>query len=128
MFAARLLCLRKPTWQRTSVDFAFVPQTDSCAAAIAVRRTGFEGSERRDRTDDFFCRHNGTRVIRDVEVQLSVHHLVQVVGEAVLGELGREAAPREYRGACFTCAGAGSLAGIEDPARVDRADLRGERK
>ena len=92
------------------------PQTDACTAAIAVRRTGFEGSERRDRTDDFFCRHNGTRVIRDVEVQRSVHHLVRVVGEAVLGELGREAAPREYHGARFTCAGAGSLAGIEDPA------------
>src|SRR5215471_20416239 len=81
-------------------------QTDACTAAIAVRRTGFEGSERRDRTDDFF----------DVEVQRGVHHLVRVVGAAVLGELGREAAPREYRGALFTCAGAGSLAGIEDPA------------
>ena len=80
---------------RVSRQVRLVPQTDACTAAIAVRRTGFEGSERRDRTDDFFCRHNGTRVIRDVEVQRSVHHLVRVVGKAVLGELGREAAPRE---------------------------------
>jgi hypothetical protein len=56
------------------------------------------------------------RVVRMLVVQRGLRHLVRPVGEAVLGELGKDAAPRGYRGTRFTCVGSGSLAGIEDPA------------
>src|SRR5262249_30989297 len=41
-------------------------------------------SERRNRDDDFLCSHNGTGVVRHVDVERGVHHLVRVIRRRVL--------------------------------------------
>src|SRR5215468_11591429 len=40
--------------------------------------------ERRDRVDDFICGHNGTGVVRDIDVQGSAHLRIRVIRRRVL--------------------------------------------
>src|SRR5262245_14563635 len=37
------------------------------------------GSERRDRVDDLGCGHNGTRVVRDIDLESGVHLVIRVI-------------------------------------------------
>ena len=39
--------------------------------------------ERRDRVDDLSCGHNGTRVVRDIHVESSVHFFIRVIRSRV---------------------------------------------
>src|SRR5215475_134696 len=39
--------------------------------------------ERRDRVDDFICGHNGTGVIRDIDVESGVHLFIRVIRRCV---------------------------------------------
>src|SRR5215510_7471058 len=49
----------------------------------AVLRTDSKGLERRDRVDDFLCGHDGTGVVRDIDVESGVHLLIRVVRRCV---------------------------------------------
>ena len=44
----------------------------SAAAIVLVSK----GSEKRDGVDDFLCGHNSAGVIRDIDVERGVHHLI----------------------------------------------------
>jgi len=35
-----------------------------------------KGSERRNRVDDFLCAHHGAGVVRDIDVERGMHHLI----------------------------------------------------
>src|SRR6516162_1208076 len=41
-------------------------------------------SERRNRVDDFLCGHNGAGVVRDIDVECGVHHLVRGIRRGVI--------------------------------------------
>src|SRR5262245_47827242 len=43
----------------------------------------FKGLERRDRVYDVLCSHNGTGVVRDIDVESSVHLLIRVIRRCV---------------------------------------------
>src|ERR1700736_530322 len=49
----------------------------------AVLRNDPRGLERRDRVYDFLCGHNGTGVVRDIDVESGVHLLIRVIRRRV---------------------------------------------
>src|SRR4029434_7275853 len=49
----------------------------------SVLRTDSQDLERRDRVDDFICGHNGTGVVRDIDVESGVHLFIRVIRRRV---------------------------------------------
>src|SRR3974390_2723482 len=42
--------------------------------------------DRRDRADDFLCGDNGAGVVRDIDVEGDMHHLVRVIRRRILND------------------------------------------
>jgi len=61
------------------------PQPDSCTAAkIKIARVGPNVVPKQlHRVDDFICGHNGTGVVRDIDVESGVHLLIRVIRRGV---------------------------------------------
>src|ERR1700736_5302354 len=73
----------------------------------AVLRNDPRGLERRDRVYDFLCGHNGTGVVRDIDVESGVHLLIRVIRRRVfyhrdlVAELSGKANGRFDAGMCY---------------------------
>jgi len=73
----------------------------------SVPRTDPLGLEKRERVNDFICGHNGTGVIRDIDVESGVHLFVRVIRGRVfyhrdlVAELSRKANGRFDAGMCY---------------------------
>src|SRR5262245_49074072 len=46
-------------------------------------RTGFEGLDRRERVDNFICRHNGIGVVREIDLESGAHLFIRVIRRRV---------------------------------------------
>src|SRR5262249_13511823 len=64
-------------------------------------------SERRNRVDDFLCGHNGTGVVRDINVESGVHLLIRVIRRCIfyhrdfVAKLSGKANGRRDAGVCY---------------------------
>src|SRR5713226_10317544 len=53
------------------------------SSRVKLLRTDLQGLDRRDQVDDFICGHDGTGVVRDIDVESGVHLLIRVIRRRV---------------------------------------------
>src|ERR1700688_2176488 len=74
---------------------------------VKLLRTDSQGLDRRNQVDDFICGHDGTGVVRDIDVDSGVHLLIRVIRRRVLyhrdlvAELSGKADGRFDAGMCY---------------------------
>ena len=55
-----------------------------CFFVGTLDRCGYTGLESSDRGNDLVCAYDGTGVVRHVDIQRGVHHLIRVIRRRVL--------------------------------------------